>query len=1266
MSIALTCRNCGRLYEMPDDRPMWPCSGCSTLNEPPRAEGEALDKLQRAVRLRTRGEFILAEQCYNAVLAEYDDEHEALWGRLLCHYGVEFVVDEKTGGRFPVVHIPRRTLMQESADFLQACELAPEEIRAQYEADAAYVDEAQAEIRLLAEHSPAYDVFLCHKTTQLDSEAKTEDYDRAFKLYHGLDKQGFRVFFAPMELADVAGANYEAGIYHALHTARVMLVVCSDPAYLNSTWVQSEWRRYLELMSDETDPTPRTLIPLLYGMQAGRLPAPFRLRKLQGISMSDFGADAALLAVLQKYCGAPAAPCAPEDDFVTEAVDGGCSISAYRGKGGKVVIPPEIRGAKVVEIGESAFENCRTLTEIVIPDGVRCIGMTAFTGCTGLTEVSIPGSVKRILFGAFSDCVSLTRVTLPEGLTYLSDEVFDSCEKLVDVNLPGSVTDVRWNPFTDCPSLRTIRVAADNPRYAMRDGMLVSREGVLHCYPAGLRAAHFDIPAHVKRIALGAFEGCDILKTVHVPETVTHIEEHAFGYEPTMTLRVHEGSAAHAWTKTTEVAVEVLVRYAPEEHFATNQAGDGVVITRYTGPGGKVKIPPVIGGRKVVGIAEEAFRWMKQLTDVEIPLGVRSIGNWAFFNCSGLETVHIPESVTAIGHGAFANCGLETVELPASLDEMQGNPFSACARLTNISVSPDNRTFYTRRAVLLSRRGELICCPAGLQMTAYEIPENITTIGSGAFYGCTSLKELTVHAKVTGILKNAFADCPSLVLRVHEGSDSHQFAEKNRLPHTVIGARPAPAAPQPPVMEYAPESDFQTEACEGGVRITKYTGAGGGDIRIPRTIGGKPVVELGQMMFPDTGKPMKVGCITLPETVRDLYDNTFCGVRPERYEVEPGNVIFYARDGVIYRADRKMLIVYPSGSKATHFDIPAGTEEIFGRALRASCLQSITVPSSVRSIGKSAFSRCAQLSSVRLAEGLETLEMWAFQDCRALTSITLPASLRTVHPRAFLLCKNLREICVAPGNQYLRVQDGLLIDNQNRLLCCPPARLQTLVTVPEGIQTIGDAAFYGCDKLQRVDLPASLRAIEDFGFYGGTALRSLTIPAQTTVTGDNVFTGCKELKLRVQADSPAHSYARKMNIAFEIVKAAPAAAKAVPAAAKAAPAAAKPAQVDNAALDPNYAYLLIKRTKRWVASAGKIAVRVDGKDKEVLYFANGESRRLKLTPGHHQIDLKFKPMLGGEVKWSGMLCRKNVFPAVMQAGKEYTLDLADWIEKLQL
>ena len=142
----LICSNCGRTYDLPAHLSHGPCIGCQTINCRPQAEGESLDKLQRATRLRLEGNHGEALKCYEHVLVDYDDEHSALWGKLLCQYGVEFVTDPKTGVRHATVHIPTSRPMQLHADFARACELAPEDVRAQYEADAAYVDEALAEI----------------------------------------------------------------------------------------------------------------------------------------------------------------------------------------------------------------------------------------------------------------------------------------------------------------------------------------------------------------------------------------------------------------------------------------------------------------------------------------------------------------------------------------------------------------------------------------------------------------------------------------------------------------------------------------------------------------------------------------------------------------------------------------------------------------------------------------------------------------------------------------------------------------------------------------------------------------------------------------------------------------------------------------------------------------------------------------------------------------------------------------------------------------
>ena len=198
--------------------------------------------------------------------------------------------------------------LQEQPDFLSACEFAPDAVRARYEQDAAYIDDAQSRIRELAASCQPYDVFLCHKTTG-EGGVKTEDFHRATQLYHFLKDQGMRVFFAPESLAAAAGANYEAGIYHALHTARTMLVVCSKAEYLSSPWVRSEWSRFLELADADAN---RHLVPLLYNhFSSSNLPAPFRYRKLQGLDMTDINAPQTLLQIVGSTLPQEQAPAAP-------------------------------------------------------------------------------------------------------------------------------------------------------------------------------------------------------------------------------------------------------------------------------------------------------------------------------------------------------------------------------------------------------------------------------------------------------------------------------------------------------------------------------------------------------------------------------------------------------------------------------------------------------------------------------------------------------------------------------------------------------------------------------------------------------------------------------------------------------------------------------------------------------------------------------------------------------------------------------------------
>lgn len=293
---ALPCSCCGYLLTIPEDAPAFPCPACGTLNARPRSTGDTLTTLERATRQRLACDFAAAEASYQQVLLVNPDEHEALWGRLMCHYGVEYVEDPASGRRLPTVHCVQRKPLQVQADFIAACEYAPPSVRAQYQREAAYIDDVQADIRRLAESCEPYDVFLCHKTTKPGTDEKTEDFYYATQLYHYLKDHGVRVFFAPECLHSVAGANYEAGIYHALETSRVMLVVCANEEHLTSAWVRSEWSRFMEMMDEDED---RRLVPLLYNhFHFSQLPQHFRIRKLQSMDMTDISASQNLLKLL--------------------------------------------------------------------------------------------------------------------------------------------------------------------------------------------------------------------------------------------------------------------------------------------------------------------------------------------------------------------------------------------------------------------------------------------------------------------------------------------------------------------------------------------------------------------------------------------------------------------------------------------------------------------------------------------------------------------------------------------------------------------------------------------------------------------------------------------------------------------------------------------------------------------------------------------------------------------------------------------------------
>ena len=149
----------------------------------------------------------------------------------------------------------------------------------------------------------------------------------------------------------------------------------------------------------------------------------------------------AILVVL--LISLPSALCLAEEESETEEIfssgewdyyindDGTATISGWAGDDVEVVIPEEIDGIQVTQIGNDAFVLCDSLTTITIPESVTQIGDSAFAYCGSLTDITIPASVTQIGDWAFAYCSSLTDITIPESVTQIGDSAFAFCSSLI-------------------------------------------------------------------------------------------------------------------------------------------------------------------------------------------------------------------------------------------------------------------------------------------------------------------------------------------------------------------------------------------------------------------------------------------------------------------------------------------------------------------------------------------------------------------------------------------------------------------------------------------------------------------------------------------------------------------------------------------------------------------------------------------------------------------------------------------------------------------
>ena len=323
-------------------------------------------------------------------------------------------------------------------------------------------------------------------------------------------------------------------------------------------------------------------------------------------------------------------------------------------------------------------------------------------------------------------------------------------------------------------------------------------------------------------------------------------------------------------------------------------------------------------------------------------------------------------------------------------------------------------------------------------ITIVNIPEGVTSIDrSYAFMDCTSLTSINIPSSVTSISHGAFMGCSSLT-----------------------------------------------------------------SITIP-----EGVTSIGYGTFSGTG----LTSITIPEGVTSIDNSAFSNCSNlTGITVNANNAHYVSQNGILYdKPTTQMLIIPPKiGGSVTIRDgvMSIGTSAFSGYA----GITSITIPNSVTSIGNYAFMDCTSLASITIPNSVTSIGSQAFTRCTNLTSVTIGAGVTSISNNAFSGCSNLTGITVDVNNAHYASQNGILYNKPTTQILFIPPKIGGSVTILDGVTSIGTSAFSGYAGITSITIPATVTSIGTRAFNNCTGFTSVTLPV-TTISND-AFSGCNNIK----------------------------------------------------------------------------------------------------------------------------------------------------------
>ena len=849
----------------------------------------------------------------------------------------------------------------------------------------------------------------------------------------------------------------------------------------------------------------------------------------------------------------------------------------------------EVTGGEIKEVIE--FPETVTYEEVTYT--VTSIGSNAFSGRTNSSSYTrkyiIPGTVRSIKESAFYDNYHLEEVEFNEGLQTIGKAAFGFNFVLKEIRIPSTVTTIGETAFiTNRQNLATISCLAATPPAILGNETFKGRtDATLHVMTSDVEAyqeAEYwkdfseitgDISYREKCYSPVITCDDDLLTiscktegaTIYYTTDGSVPDENAIRYTSPISYTANQIICAIAIAEGCENSricsfydKESLENVTDEQgvSYTLRQDSDGNYYYSVTGHSDELEaeivIPDDLGGYPVRSIEYYALGDCASLTSITIPSSVISIGDRAFYGCSGLKTV-TSEISEPFAVAAFSNLDATLVVPKDSRDnymnvdgwnfafifeedetiydqnlvDEQGVSYTLKKDENGIyyySVTGHSSYDYGQQIEIVIP-AELGGCPVRsigerafsfCASTSITIPSSVTSIGSYAFNGCYDLTSVTISSSITSIGLNAFSSyvkdvkciimdyselCNNPIAKALDVSASIQLIdnEGNEITEYII-----------------PEgvtsiSDYAFRNCKGLTSIT-----------IPSS-----VTSIGEDAF----KGCKgLASITIPSSVTSIGKDAFSSYVKDvkciimDYSELCNNPIAKAF-AKLYGESASIQLVDNEGNEITEYIIPEG----------------------VTSIGEYAFYGCSSLSSVIVPEGVTSIGEYAFRNCSGLTSITIPNSVTSIGSYALWDCSSLKmvisKISTPFGiggafNDVSTNQATLVVPKDSRDNYMNVYGWNDFAFIYEEGETMYDweqvdeqgvkytlrqdedgSKYYlvtgHTDELSaEVEIPADLggcpvRNIGESAFRNCESLESITIPNSVTSIGANAFGNCGEL-----------------------------------------------------------------------------------------------------------------------------------------------------------